>query len=74
MGLQPPRTICVDLDGTLVRSDTLIEGLLRVLRDPRNWARLPGWLLRGRAALKRQVTARAALNPTFVPYEDTLIE
>src|SRR5437899_435048 len=74
MRQQPPHTICVDLDGTLVRSDTLIEGLLRMLCDPRNWAGLLGWLLRGRAALKSQVAARAALNPMLLPYENTLIE
>jgi 4-hydroxybenzoate polyprenyltransferase len=74
IGQRPPDTICVDLDGTLVRTDTLVEGLLRLLRDPRNWAGLPGWLLRGRAALKRQVTARAALDVTLLPYEHTLVD
>jgi len=74
IGQRPPDTICVDLDGTLVRTDTLVEGLLRLLHDPRNWAGLPGWLLRGRAALKRQVTARAALDVTLLPYEHTLVD
>jgi phosphoglycolate phosphatase-like HAD superfamily hydrolase len=71
---QLPGTICVDLDGTLVRTDTLIEGLVRLLPDPRNWVGLLGWLLRGRGALKRHVAVRAALDPTLMPYESTLIE
>ncbi len=74
VGQRGPGTICVDLDGTLVRTDTLVEGLLRLLRDPRNWAPLPGWLLRGRAALKRHVAARAPVDPTTLPYERSLIE
>lgn len=69
-----PGTICVDLDGTLVRTDTLVESLLSVVRDPRNWARLPGWLLGGRAALKREITTRAPLDPALLPYERSLID
>jgi 4-hydroxybenzoate polyprenyltransferase len=68
-----PDTVCVDLDGTLIRTDTLLEGLLRVLHDPRNWLRLPGWILRGRAALKREVAARAPVDPAVLPYEPSLI-
>jgi 4-hydroxybenzoate polyprenyltransferase len=74
MERRPPDIICVDLDGTLVRTDTLVEGLIRLLRDPRSWAGLPGWLLRGRAYLKRQVAARAPLDPTCLPYEQPLID
>src|SRR5437870_3978999 len=74
MGQPAPGTICVDLDGTLVRSDTLIESLLRVLCNLRSSASLPRWFLQGRAALKLQVTARATLNLTLLPYEETLIE
>lgn len=69
-----PGTICVDLDGTLVRTDTLVEGLLGFLRDPRNWTGLWRWPLRGPAALKRQVAARAPLDLTLLPYEHTLID
>ena len=74
MGQLAPDTICVDLDGTLVRSDTLTESLLRVLCNLRSSAILPRWFLQGRGALKLQVTARATLNLTLLPYEETLIE
>jgi 4-hydroxybenzoate polyprenyltransferase len=69
-----PSTICVDLDGTLVRTDTLLEGLLGVLRDPRNWTGLWCWPLGARAVLKRRVAARSPLDPALLPYEQTLID
>jgi 4-hydroxybenzoate polyprenyltransferase len=72
-GQQRPGTVCVDLDGTLIRTDTLVEGLLQLLHDPGSWVHLPGWLLRGRAAFKQQVMARAPVDPTLLPYEHTLI-
>ena len=69
-----PGTICVDLDGTLVRTDTLLEGLVRLLHSPRSWVGLLGASLRGRATLKRQVADRVALDVERLPYERTLIE
>ena len=48
--------LCVDLDGTLVRSDLVWESLLLLLRrNPLQIARLPLWLLRGRAFLKEKI-------------------
>jgi 4-hydroxybenzoate polyprenyltransferase/phosphoserine phosphatase len=67
--------LCVDLDGTLVKTDTLFEGLLLLLkRLDVNLLRLPFWLLRGRAHFKAQVAARAALDPASLPYNQELIE
>ncbi len=49
--------ICVDLDGTLIRSDLLLESALALLR--RNpavcVAHSAAWLLRGKAALKHEI-------------------
>src|SRR5262249_4403564 len=61
-------------DGTLVRTDTLVEGLLEFLRNPRNWSGVWRWPLRGSAVLKRHVAARAPLDPALLPYERTLID
>ncbi len=61
--------LCVDLDGTLIYSDLLWESLA-VLRR-RNFLYLllvPVWFLRGRANLKRQVAARATIDPARLPY------
>jgi 4-hydroxybenzoate polyprenyltransferase/phosphoserine phosphatase len=71
----PMRPLCVDLDGTLIRSDTLIECLLRLVKSrPREALRIPGWLLRGRAHLKRQIASRVALDVTTLPYHGPFLE
>lgn len=64
----PGLPLCVDLDGTLLRTDTLHEAFLRLLRrDPlKALAALPT-LARGKAALKRRVTAAAGLDPASLP-------
>lgn len=52
--MRPP--LCVDLDGTLIRTDLLYETLLAALRR-RPWIvlALPFWLLAGRANLKARI-------------------
>jgi hypothetical protein len=64
--------LCVDLDGTLVRSDTLLEGFCAFATDPRVF----GALLRlrdGRAAFKQAVAAGVRLDPALLPYNETLL-
>ena len=54
------RPLCVDLDGTLCRSDTLFESLLHLLKaQPWVALLLPVWLLAGRAVLKQRIAERA---------------
>ncbi len=61
--------LCVDLDGTLVRTDLLLESfLLLIKRNPLYLLLVPLWLLRGKAALKAQIAARVDLNPASLPY------
>jgi 4-hydroxybenzoate polyprenyltransferase/phosphoserine phosphatase len=72
---QRRRPLCVDLDGTLVKSDTLQDSLLVLVRShPRAAVRLPLWLLRGKAALKAEVGARVSLDVEHLPYNRPLIE
>lgn len=66
--------LCVDLDGTLVKVDTLHEGFLRLLRAP---SRIPGALLsllRGRAAFKAYLGGDAAAGAGQLPYRDDLVD
>ncbi len=57
MSLHP---LVVDLDGTLIRTDMLHEFALRVLRDrPFDTLRIPYWLSRGKAVLKRHLAKKA---------------
>ena len=69
------RPLCVDLDGTLVKSDTLVDSLLLLLRTrPLEALKTPLWALRGKANLKREVTARVTLNVEHLPYNRPLLE
>lgn len=71
-GIQP--VLCVDLDGTLVKSDTLVDSLCAMAHtNPWQLVRLPFWLLGGRAAFKRQVAACAPLDVEHLPYNTGLI-
>lgn len=69
---QPP--LCVDLDGTLIRSDTLVEGIGRLLGDYRSWPAVPLALLGGRAALKRYVAEAAAVDAALLPYDARVLD
>jgi 4-hydroxybenzoate polyprenyltransferase len=65
----------VDLDGSLVTSDTLLESLLALLRkDP--WALLlvPIWLAEGKARFKQRVSERVAPAAVALPYLPELVE
>ena len=71
-GLVP---LCVDLDGTLVKSDTLVDSVLVLARQhPRALLSIPGWLAKGKAAFKRHVTEAISLDVSALPYNQPLIE
>jgi 4-hydroxybenzoate polyprenyltransferase/phosphoserine phosphatase len=66
--------LCVDLDGTLVSSDLLLESfLLLIKRNPLYLLLVPFWLLRGKAALKAEIAARVELNPAALPYDQEFV-
>ena len=68
----PP--LCVDLDGTLIRGDSLHEALVAALRRaPWLALALPFWLLRGRAALKLEVARHAELDAALLPYDPAVL-
>ena len=74
---QPIRTstLVVDLDGTLIKTDLLLESVLGLLkRGPHYLFLLPVWLLKGKANLKRQVAHRISLDARFLPYRDEVLE
>jgi len=60
--------LCVDLDGTLLRTDTLLESILQLVRRaPLNVVRLLAWRLRGKPVLKAEVARRVELDATSLP-------
>lgn len=66
--------LCVDLDGALVRTDTLVESLLELIRQrPLATLLVPLWLLKGKAGFKSEVAARVNLPPAALPYRDGFV-
>jgi 4-hydroxybenzoate polyprenyltransferase len=66
--------LCVDLDGTLVKLDTLHQALFLLLRrDPLSLFSIPAWLLRGKAHLKDQVMQRVTLDAAVLPYNQVFL-
>jgi 4-hydroxybenzoate polyprenyltransferase len=70
---RPP--LVVDLDGTLIKTDLLLESVCSLLRQqPFAVFALPFWLLKGRAYLKREIAQRVQLDPTLLPYQTELLD
>ncbi len=70
-----PVPLCVDLDGTLAKSDTLVDSLLALLRDrPMLAFQLPGRLLDGKAAFKAFVSKSVSLDVAHLPYNQKLLQ
>ncbi len=66
--------LCVDLDGTLVKSDTLVDAILILARQqPASPLQWPEWLRKGRAGFKREVTDRAVIQMEHLPYNEPLV-
>ena len=75
VSLEQPIPLVVDMDGTLVDSDTLFEGLVQLWKKkPQYGAMLPLWLLRGRAGFKHVLADTCALDAAPLPYNRAFIE
>lgn len=69
---EPPLT--VDLDGTLVKTDLLIESLLALLKQNPLYAfAVLLWLWHGKAYLKHQIAQRTRLDVILLPYHAELL-
>jgi 4-hydroxybenzoate polyprenyltransferase/phosphoserine phosphatase len=68
------RPLCVDLDGTLVKTDTFAQALLLLLRTrPAALFSIPRWSANGLAAFKRRVAQEVGLDPAALPYNSLLL-
>ncbi len=66
--------LCVDLDGTLVFTDTIYEAILQAIkRRPSIVWHFPVWLLRGKAYFKDQVSRGIHLNAVLLPYNQEFL-
>ena len=67
--------LCVDLDGTLIRSDMLHESvMLLIKKSPLSMAALPFWLRSGKANLKRMIAERVELSVGSLPYRKEVLD
>lgn len=65
---QPDRPLFVDLDGTLLATDTLGERLLQLVRkSPLALFKVPGWLTQGRVSFKQELAAATNLDIETLP-------
>ena len=70
----PMPPLVVDLDGTLVRTDLLLESVLVLIREqPVCLLMFPIWLSGGRADFKTQVARRVCLQPATLPWRTEFI-
>ena len=79
--LEPPASVevkpalCVDLDGTLVKSDTLVDSLVMLARqNPRACLLTPLWAVQGKALLKERVAELVTLDVEHLPYNGPLLD
>jgi 4-hydroxybenzoate polyprenyltransferase len=69
------RPLCVDLDGSVIRTDLLLECLLVLIkRNPVYLLLAALWLARGRATLKAEIARRVQLDPGALPYNTELLQ
>ena len=69
------RCLCVELDGTLIRSDTLLESLLAIVRV--NPSRIPRVLLslsHGESVFRQELGQAVRLSPETLPYNQAVLD
>ncbi|HAM71721.1 MAG TPA: UbiA family prenyltransferase [Verrucomicrobiales bacterium] len=71
----PGLPLCVDMDGTLLRTDSLFESVAWTLRHaPWRLALAPAWTLKGLAHLKSRLAASCAMDPGLLPRHERFVE
>lgn len=66
--------LCVDCDGTLIKTDLLHEALLLLPKQCLlNLIKLPFWLLKGKAHFKHKVAQSVNINFNSLPYNEDVI-
>jgi 4-hydroxybenzoate polyprenyltransferase/phosphoserine phosphatase len=69
------RPLCVDLDGTLMCSDTTLEGVMRAIkRAPWVLIFIPFWLRHGIAYCKMRLASYANIDIRLLPWNNEVVE
>lgn len=69
--------LIVDLDGTLTPTDTLVELLIKAVKqDPAIVLKIPLWLFKGRAPFKQFIATQAGayFDAASLPYNEALLD
>ncbi|MDQ8188469.1 hypothetical protein QEH53_22960, partial [Pelagicoccus sp. SDUM812002] len=67
--------LCVDLDGTLIRTDSLHELVLKTLKkSPLKAVSIPFWILEGKASFKARLMAENELKVSLLPYNTEILK
>ncbi len=67
--------LCVDMDGTLLRIDTLHEAAFAAISaDWRVAPRLIGWLFDGKVRVKQELSKLWDFDPSKLPYNKSILE
>ena len=69
------KPVIIDLDGTLIKTDTLLESVMALLKTNPLWlVMLPFWLLKGKAHLKNSIADKVEFDVKLLPYNQDVIE
>ena len=66
--------LVVDLDGTLIKTDLLVESANeQLVANPLNALKLLGWLQQGKANLKAHLADLSQIDPVSLPYNKVVV-
>ena len=69
------KPLCVDLDGTIIATDSLAESLLVIMKiNPLMLFLLPFWVLMGKYYLKSKIEKYSKITPEKLPYRAKVLE
>lgn len=69
------KPLCLDLDGTLIATDSLAESLIVMIKTkPLYFFILPFWILRGKYFFKSKIEQHSKLSPEKLPYIAQVLE
>jgi 4-hydroxybenzoate polyprenyltransferase/phosphoserine phosphatase len=67
--------LVVDLDGTLIKTDTLLESLVKLLvKNPLRVFSLPLWMFAGKLYLKKRLAEDVKLSFKFMPFNSAFVD
>jgi 4-hydroxybenzoate polyprenyltransferase len=67
------KPLCVDLDGTLIRTDLLVEGIVKIFVKNLSLDAFFDLLTFNQASLKRNVATRVGVHPEVLPYNEKVV-